>query len=165
MHTRYRSSREVVADIKRVLAAKYSPRESPLDQVVDILQESRQYGWVGIYLAVAEDSAPNVATGTEELPKASVMTAPIHLVTRTLGKVEARSERANAFTGDDHALLKETAALLARFLSGKGKYLMRRAREAANAAANEAPGRRGPSGEKSAQASSRRAVAGETSGQ
>ena len=53
---RYRSPREVLADVERVLAAKYSraPRTSPLDEVVEALFDARHYFWIGIYLVIGE---------------------------------------------------------------------------------------------------------------
>ncbi|HXE89601.1 MAG TPA: GAF domain-containing protein [Terriglobales bacterium] len=53
---RYRSPREVLADVERVLAARPSAtaHASPLDEIVEQLHDARHYFWIGIYLVVGE---------------------------------------------------------------------------------------------------------------
>lgn len=60
----------------------------------------------------------------------SEMVVPIKLVTRTMGVIDVESDRANAFGPEDRVLLKTVAKMLARFLTSKGKYIVRKAREA-----------------------------------
>jgi GAF domain-containing protein len=52
---RYRSARDVVGDIQRVLDAKPKPRSATaLDQTVEMLYLNRGYFWIGIYLVLGE---------------------------------------------------------------------------------------------------------------
>jgi putative methionine-R-sulfoxide reductase with GAF domain len=61
---------------------------------------------------------------------------PIKLVTRVLGVVAVQS--AQRFRPEDRVLLKQVSVLLARFLTGRGKYLLRRANEAQRSSAGSA---------------------------
>jgi putative methionine-R-sulfoxide reductase with GAF domain len=61
---------------------------------------------------------------------------PIKLVTRVLGVVVVQS--AQRFRPEDRVLLKQVSVLLARFLTGRGKYLLRRANEAQRLSAGSA---------------------------
>lgn len=163
MKTPYRPPRELLAELDRILARKYSPTDdSPLDQTAKLLLEGRHYSWTGIYLAVEEPGergglrAPVPGATTSELVQ------PIKLVGRTLGVICAVSERPYAFSPKERVLLKQVAARLARFLTGRGKYLVRKAKEAAAthaAAAAESPERHQPASERAA--SPRAAAAGE----
>jgi len=70
----------------------------------------------------------------------SEMVAPIKIAGRTLGVIDAQSERLNAFGPKERILLKETGRRLAKFLSMKGKYILLKARRiAAEAAPATAP--------------------------
>lgn len=60
----------------------------------------------------------------------SEMVVPMKLASRTLGVIDVESDRVNAFGPADRVLLKRVATLLAKFLTSKGKYLVRKAREA-----------------------------------
>lgn len=60
----------------------------------------------------------------------SEIVVPIKLVSRTLGVLDVESDELDAFGPEDRVLLKRVATLLAKFLTSKGKYLVRRAREA-----------------------------------
>jgi putative methionine-R-sulfoxide reductase with GAF domain len=60
----------------------------------------------------------------------SEIVVPIRLVTRTIGVIDVESDQPNAFGAEDRVLLKRVALLLARFLTSKGKYIVRKAREA-----------------------------------
>jgi L-methionine (R)-S-oxide reductase len=60
----------------------------------------------------------------------SEIVVPIKLVTRTIGVIDVESDQPNAFGAEDRVLLKNVALMLARFLTSKGKYIVRKAREA-----------------------------------
>jgi L-methionine (R)-S-oxide reductase len=60
----------------------------------------------------------------------SEIVVPIKLVTRTIGVIDVESDLPNAFGSEDRVLLKNVALMLARFLTSKGKYIVRNAREA-----------------------------------
>ena len=53
---------------------------------------------------------------------------PIKLVTRVLGAIEVQTS-GQQFRPEDRILLKKVAVVLGRFLTGRGKYLVRRERE------------------------------------
>jgi len=94
----------------------------------------------------------------------SEIVVPIKLVTTTMGVIDVESDRANAFGPTDRVLLKRVALLLAKFLHSKGKYLVRKAREAdARSGKTPAKDKHQPVSEK--MQSTRRAAAGETSRQ
>ena len=48
---------------------------------------------------------------------------------REVGFLNVESERENAFGSEERVLLERVAGLLAKFLTGPGKYLVRRAAE------------------------------------
>ena len=54
----------------------------------------------------------------------------MRLASRELGVLSVESDRENAFGAEDRVFLEAVANLLARFLVGNGKYLVRRARVA-----------------------------------
>ncbi len=91
----------------------------------------------------------------------SEIVVPIKIATRTLGVIDVESDKPNAFGAEDRVLLERVATLLAKFLTSKGKYLVRRAREADSRAGKKASGdKHAPTSEK--MQSTRRAAAGET---
>jgi L-methionine (R)-S-oxide reductase len=93
----------------------------------------------------------------------SEMVVPIKLVSRTLGVIDVESNELDAFGPEDRVLLKRVANVLAKFLTSKGKYLVRKAREA-DARAGKAPAAKeklAPVSEKPARAETRKAAAGE----
>lgn len=59
----------------------------------------------------------------------SEIVVPIRIGGRTLGVIDVESDRPNNFGGLDRVLLKGIAAMVARFLTSKGKVLVRHARE------------------------------------
>lgn len=92
----------------------------------------------------------------------SEIVVPIKLVSRTIGVIDVESDRPNAFGAVDRVLLKRVANLLAKYLTSKGKYLVRKAREADSRAGKTASKEKhAPASEKLQ--STRRAAAGETS--
>ncbi len=66
----------------------------------------------------------------------SEIVVPIKIAGHTLGVIDVESDRLDAFALHDQILLEQVAEELARFLTGRGKFLVRRAREKA---ASEAP--------------------------
>ena len=91
----------------------------------------------------------------------SEIVVPIKISARTLGVIDAESDQPNAFGSEDRVLLERVATLLAKYLTSKGKYLVRRAREADQRAAKPARDEKhAPASEKSAV--TRKAAAGES---
>jgi L-methionine (R)-S-oxide reductase len=92
----------------------------------------------------------------------SEIVVPIKIAGRTLGVIDAESDLANAFGAEDRILLERVAKLLAKFLTSKGKYIVRKAREAdARAGKKAGTEKLQPASEK--MQGTRRAAAGETS--
>ena len=147
----YRSARELLAEIERVLAAnRPSFHRSPLEDVIELLRRGRHYTWIGIYLIIGENTphpllgAGGAHPGQVALPGTrSKVLISMKLAGRELGVLAVESDRENAFGSDDRVLLENVATVLARFLTGPGKYVMRKAREvAADAPKPEARGPR-----------------------
>lgn len=65
----------------------------------------------------------------------SELVMPIRMGARTLGVIDVESDRLNAFGSVDRILLRKVSVMLARFLTSKGKVLVRHAREHASVAA------------------------------
>jgi putative methionine-R-sulfoxide reductase with GAF domain len=92
----------------------------------------------------------------------SEIVVPIKIASRTLGVIDVEGDKPNAFGGKDRVLLERVATLLAKFLTSKGKYLARKAREADSRAGKTASKEKhAPASEK--MQSTRRAAAGEAS--
>jgi len=63
---RYRSARDLIAEIQQALEAKPQPRAAtPLDKTVELLSESRGYFWIGIYLVLGEKVVRQAFRGPE----------------------------------------------------------------------------------------------------
>ncbi len=68
----------------------------------------------------------------ETLPQTrSELVEPIRIGSRVLGVIDVESERRNAFRYPDRVLLGKVAQAMAKFLTGRGKYLLLEARETA----------------------------------
>jgi putative methionine-R-sulfoxide reductase with GAF domain len=140
----YRSAQSIVADIERTLADnRPSFHHSPLEYVVKLLIEGRHYSWVGIYLSANRKSSPELRetahpahVAVPETRKKIVVS--IRIAGRELGSLGVESDREHSFGSVDRVLLEQVAGLLARFLTSKGKYLVRRALESAAAATPKA---------------------------
>jgi len=153
----YRSAPQLLTQIEQLLAAnKPSFHHSPLDDVIETMCQGRHYSWMGIYLAIEENrqQLPGASTETSvdalALPNTrSKILVAIKIASRKLGVLAVESDRENAFSPAERILLKKLATLLARFLTGRGKYIVRKAREAVAAARMaEVPARRPqPAGE------------------
>lgn len=129
-----RPSQAVLAEIERILAEnRPSFHRSPLEDVAEALSSGRGYSWVGIYLTISKNSSAALIDDSEHIGKIASANAQrkilvsIKIAGRELGFLSVESDRANAFGSEDRVLLERVAGLLARFLSGKGKYLVRRA--------------------------------------
>ena len=132
----YRSTRRLLADVEGVLtASRPSFHHSPLEDVIELLCRGRHYAWVGIYLAVGANALQHsLGAGGDrpdqvELPETrSKILISMKLASRELGVLGVESDRADAFGAEDRVLLEAVANALARFLTGRGKYLARKAR-------------------------------------
>ena len=132
----YRSTRDLLADVKKVLAEnRPSFRRSPLEEIAGLLCEGRHFSWVGIYLTLDEKSSsalleealikPNqvAVQGTRQK-----IVVAMRVGGRELGFLNVESAREYAFGSEEQVLLDRVAGLLARFLAGpRGKYLVLRA--------------------------------------
>ncbi|PYY04202.1 MAG: hypothetical protein DMG69_31045 [Acidobacteria bacterium] len=142
----YRPAPAVIAEIERLLAANQAAfHQSPLDEVIDVVSRTRHYAWIGIYLAAGE-SPQLLGSGGESGPTAMALPesrtrilVSMKIAGRELGMIAAESEEENVFGREDRVLLESVANLLARFLTGRGKYLVRRAREDARRRKSKLP--------------------------
>ena len=132
----YRSTRNLLADVKKVLADnRPSFHRSPLEEIAGLLCEGRHYSWVGIYLTLDEKSSS--ALLEEALIKPNQVAVhgtrkkivvAMRVGGRELGFLNVESDRESAFGSEDRVLLDRVAGLLARFLAGpRGKYLVLKA--------------------------------------
>ena len=132
----YRSTQSVLADVERALATnRPSFHGSPLEVVAGLLCEGRHYSWAGIYLTLDSESSPALLQDASDLHPAQ-LAAPgtrkkilvaMKVAGREVGFLNAESDRENSFGSEDRVLLERVAGLLARFLTGPGKYLVRKA--------------------------------------
>ena len=131
----YRPTNAILADIQRTLASKPSFHRSPLELVAGLLCEGRHYSWVGIYLALDPKAAPALLQDASDLHPAQVaapgtrkkILVAMKVAGREVGFLNVESDRENSFGSEDRVLLERVAGLLARFLTGPGKYLVRKA--------------------------------------
>jgi len=167
----YRSPRDIIAEVEGWIAAdKPSPRPpSMLVRFAQLLCEARHYRCAAIYLLAGEREVPRAicGPGPESAPRdAPEQVVPIKIAGRVLGSLRVQAEHETGLGRVDWVLLKDVAEILARYLTGKGKYLLRKTREAASAQAAANAKVRGyqPSSEKAApEEVSRRPAAGERS--
>ena len=132
----FRSTRDLLADIDQALAEnRPSFHESPLETVAGLLAEGRHYGWVGIYLTLEKQLATPLVPGAahpaqfEASGTRKKVIVTMKIAGREIGFLNVESNRENAFGADERVLLERVAALLAKFLTGPGKYLARKAGE------------------------------------
>jgi hypothetical protein len=132
----YRSTRQLLADVECLLAASQpSAHHSPLEDVIDLLCRGRHYAWVGIFLTVGENAPQQPIDAGSDTPHQvalpetrSKILISIKLASRELGVLSAESDRENGFGAQDRVLLEGVADVLARFLTGRGRYVARKAR-------------------------------------
>jgi putative methionine-R-sulfoxide reductase with GAF domain len=142
----FRPTRQLLAEIRRVLAQKPSVHESAIDAVIELLISGRHYSWAGLYLALNGGGQQALAMGGDHpehmaLPQTrSKILISVKTAGRELGVLSVENDRAN-FRAEDRVLLENVADALARFLSGPGKYLVRKAREQTAKPASNSPAR------------------------
>jgi hypothetical protein len=132
----YRSTRQLLADVECLLAASQpSAHHSPLEDVIDLLCRGRHYAWMDIFLTIGEDTPRQpIGTGNDAQHQVALSETKskilifIKLASRELGVLSAESDRENGFGAQDRVLLEGVADVLARFLTGRGRYLARKAR-------------------------------------
>ncbi len=139
-----------------------------LARILKQLCEGRHYQRAGVFLVVAGRdvprafSGPPVATGQ---PGAE-LSVPIKIASHTLGSLRVQHAPGHVFSPEERVLLHEVAGVLALYLSGKGKYLVRKTREALReSAAADFGESRGyqPASERGSVPASRLAAAGDKS--
>jgi len=140
----YLSPRDVVAQIEKLIATeKPSPRPpSVLARILKVLCEGRHYERAGIFLAVNGREVPRAFGGSQaaagELRPELVV--PIKIATYSIGSLRVQPAPGRGLSSQERILLHKVAQILARYLSGKGKYLVRKTREALREAAPAASG-------------------------
>lgn len=130
----YRPTSAVLRDIKRLLFDQ-RPRfhHSPLEQAADVLSSGRHYAWVGIYLRLDQKSpSPLQERGAHPAQMAvpgtvKKIVVSIKIAGHELGFLAVESDCEHSFGAEDRVLLERVAGLLARFLTGPGKYVLLKA--------------------------------------
>lgn len=130
----YLSSNTILARIERLLAEnRPSFHGSPLGEVAGLLIDGRHFSWAGIYLALDKKSSAALEESGVHPAHVAVpgtvkkIVVSIKIAGREIGFLNVESDRRSAFGTEDRVLLERVAALLARFLTGPGKYLVRKA--------------------------------------
>jgi len=130
----YTSPRNVVAEIEQLIARdKPSPRPpSALVRVLKLLCEGRHYNRAGVFLMVNGREVPRAFGGaqTSAGETRTELSVPIAIGSHTLGSLRVQPAAGHGFSSEERILLHEVTAILALYLSGKGKYLVRKTREA-----------------------------------
>ncbi len=122
---RYRPARDVLEEVDALLGEGLSPRSTPLERVLEILREGRQYARMGIYLdGVGGRQTAAVNGGEPDRIAAARCGVPIKIAGRVLGEIVVQSAPQRLLGSEDRVLLKHVAARLARFLTGSGKRVL-----------------------------------------
>lgn len=136
---RFRSFAELLPEIESLLAsAQPSFHHSPLQDVVHKLCEGRHYGWMGIYLGVPSPAPqPLLEAGADAAAEKAMSWRSRVLVTMTLGSreigvIDVESHRPGTFSSAEVVFLEQVAEVLARYLAGPGRFLVRKARQNAS---------------------------------
>ena len=129
----------MVAEIEQLIARdKPSPRPpSALVRVLKLLCEGRHYNRAGVFLMVNGREVPRAFGGaqTSAGETRTELSVPIAIGSHTLGSLRVQPAPGHGFSSEERILLHEVTAILALYLSGKGKYLVRKTREALRGAA------------------------------
>ena len=130
----FRSPRTVVEEIEQLIAAdKPLPgRPSALARILKSLCDGRHYVRAGIFLSINGREVPCAICGPKAGPRdtAAELSVPIKVAAHTLGSLRVELSPGHVLNLEERVLLEEVALTLARYLSGKGKYVVRKAREA-----------------------------------
>jgi hypothetical protein len=159
----------VVAEIQRLIVAdKPSPHPpSALARIAKVLCDGRHYQRTGIYLMIDDREVPRAISGQPVISdSAADLSVPIKIASQTLGSLRVQLEAGHSSSFEERVLLHEVAGILAVYLTGKGKYLVRKAREALHeTAAPDSDRPRGyqPASERGAVSGARLAAAGDKS--
>lgn len=135
----YLLPRKLVAQIKQLIATdKPSPRPpSALVRILKLLCDGRHYERAGIFLAVNGREVPRAFGGAQaaadELRPELIV--PIKISSYFIGSLRVQLAPGHAFSSQERILLNQVAKILALYLSGKGKYVVRKTREAVRDAA------------------------------
>ena len=132
----YLSPHDLLAAVKKLLVFKTSAKAAHvLDNIVDTLYQGRPYESIALYLAGGDEMVRQCFRGEAAAHSfalnAGNMSAvvPLKLSTRVVGILEIQGTHGNPVSPQDHAMLKQVAGMLARYLSGnQGKLLLRKAR-------------------------------------
>ena len=101
------------------------------------LSDGRHYAWMGIYLAVPSPAPqPLLEAGADAAAEKAISSRSRVLVAMTLGSREigviaVESNRPGAFSSAEVVFLEQVAEVLARYLVGPGRFLVRKARQSA----------------------------------
>ena len=132
----YRSTHQLVVDIDQLLSSnRPSFNHSPLEKVAELLISGRHYSWVGIYLALERNSSSALQESGVHPARLAMpgtvrkIVVSIKIAGRELGFLNVESDCEHAFGAEDRVLLERVAGLLARFLTGSGKYLLLKSRK------------------------------------
>jgi len=132
----YLPARTLLTQIEQALAEhRPSFRHSPLEKVAGLLADGRHYGWVGIYLTLDSKSSPALLENVvhpAQFASASTrkkVIVSMKIAGREVGFLNVESDRENAFGSEERVLLERVAGMLAKFLVGPGRYLVRKAVE------------------------------------
>jgi hypothetical protein len=130
----FRSPKTIVADIVQLIATdKPLPgRPSALARILKQLCDGRNYLRAGIFLTISAKEVPCAISGPQASPReaGAELSVPIRIAAHTLGSLRVQLAPGRVFSLEERVLLDEVALVLARYLSGKGKYVVRKAREA-----------------------------------
>jgi len=151
----YRDPREISAEVKGLLQQKVRRREPRLQPVVDLLYRGRHYRTVVLYLpasgncsavafrGVGEMAADCIAHGDDcdsevktalSLPSAANgvpapaerVIVPVSIGQNVLGAIKVLAEEDHTLSLRDQLLIREVAREVALFLTGKGRYILRK---------------------------------------
>jgi putative methionine-R-sulfoxide reductase with GAF domain len=135
----YVSTHELLAQAEQIVSTSQpSFHNSPLDQITDLVSRGRHYAWIGIYLTATANASRLVGAGGDQPGmvsspnmKSKVLVS-LRMAGREIGVLDVESDRENAFGSEERVFLEELAGLLAHFLTGRGRYLARKARQNPN---------------------------------